>query len=266
MATLLAAMFAVTASIPAMAVSASSRCGFTTLIAVRGSDEAGGSGTANGGRTYGSGGWGATLGELIGYANREPNVPIYTEAVSYPAVILNWSDPFNQNYINSVNAGMTNLRNEIENMAVGCPSTNIVLAGYSQGAHVITRVLSAATATAFPTSALSASARAHIKAVVLFGNPTFTPGEPYDWSGSGGGRGIFADPAGSLTPYRTLAWLPPAYSAKGYLPIVRSYCLAGDMFCQSNANGLTIHASYKSNATVMRDAWLFIHNWLVSND
>lgn len=50
------------------------------------------------------------------------------------------------------------------------------------------------------------------------------------------------------------------------MPIVRSYCLPGDMFCQGNANGLSIHGSYKSNSAVMRDAWLFNYNWLVSND
>lgn len=253
-------------SAPAAAISGSTRCGFTTLVALRGSDEAAGGGSGNGGRTYASGGWGATLGELVGYANREPSVPIYTEAINYPAVIINWSKPLDQNYNNSVNIGMTNLRNEIENLASTCPSTNIVLAGYSQGAHVITRVLSGATAAAFPTTPLSVNARTHIKAVVLFGNPTFTPNEPYNWNGSGSGRGIFADPAGSLTPYRTLAWLAPAYSTKGYLPIVRSYCVAGDMFCQSNASGAAIHSGYKANSTLMRDAWIFTYNWLVSND
>jgi pimeloyl-ACP methyl ester carboxylesterase len=253
-------------SAPASAVPGPSRCGFTTLLTLRGSDEAAGTGSSNGGRTYASGGWGATLGELVGYANREPSVPIYTEAIAYPAVIVNWANPVDQNYVNSVNAGMANLRNEIEDLAARCPSTNIVLAGYSQGAHVVTRVLSSAAAAAYPTTPLSANARAHIKAVVLFGSPAFTPNEPYNWSGSGGGRGLFADPAGSLAPYRTLTWLAPAYSAKGYMPIVRSYCLPGDMFCQGNANGLAIHGSYKSNSAVMRDAWLFNYNWLVSND
>lgn len=253
-------------SAPASAIPGPSRCGFTTLIALRGSDETAGTGSSNRGRTYASGGWGATLGELVGYANREPSVPIYTEAVVYPAVILNWANPVDQNYVNSVNAGMTNLRNEIEDLAATCPSTNIVLAGYSQGAHVITRVLSSATAAAYPTTQLSTNARAHIKAVVLFGSPAFTPNETYDWSGSGRAQGFLADPAGSLTPYRTLTWLAPEYSTKGYMPIVRSYCLPGDMFCQGNGNGLAIHGSYKSNATVMRDAWLFTYNWLVSND
>lgn len=253
-----------TAVDPAPAVLGTDRCGFTTLIAVRGSDEAAESGTSNGGRTYASGGWGETLGEFVGHARREPNVPVYAEAINYPAVILDWSNPQSQNYVNSVNIGVSNLRAEIESLASSCPHTNIVLAGYSQGAHVITRVLSDATAPAFPHTPLTPNARAHITAVALFASPSFTPGETYNWSGSGAGRGIFSEPAGSLGGYTKVAWIAPAYSTKAPLTKVRSYCLPGDMFCQGNASGYSIHGSYKANSSVMRDAWLFTFNWLVT--
>ena len=104
----------------------------------------------------------------------------------------------------------------------------------------------------------------NIKAVALFASPSFTPGELYNWTGSGSGRGVFGEVTGSLSNYTTLAWIAPAYSEKGFLPKIRSYCLPGDMFCQSNIAGRTVHESYKSNSAVMRDAWLFSFNWLVT--
>lgn len=181
-------------------------------------------------------------------------------------MIIDWLNPLNQNYVNSVNIGISNLRGEIENLASNCPHTNILLAGYSQGAHVVTRVLSDATAPAFPSTPLSTNARAHIKAVALFASPSFTPGELYNWTGSGTGHGVFGEVAGSLSNYTELAWIAPAYSERAFLPKVRSYCLSGDMFCQANAGGYTIHGSYKSNSEVMSDAWRFSFNWLVTDE
>ncbi|WP_223360890.1 cutinase family protein [Leifsonia sp. ZF2019] len=232
------------------------------MVAVRGTSEPAGTGLSNGGRTYASGGVGSTVGQIVGYANREPNVPIYTEGLVYPAAV--YEDP-GTTYISSVNEGITNLHAEIENLASTCPSTNILLAGYSQGAHVIDAVLSKDHPPAFPVAPLSTNARAHIKAVALVASPTFRSGQPWNAAGSGTLDGMFPDPSGSLSDWTALQWNSD-YSGQTYQPIVRSWCFAGDAFCQGMwPEGMDIHASYASSEVPM-DAWLFIKSWITTDD
>src|SRR5260370_733498 len=87
---------------PAQALSSTTRCGFATMISLRGTNETAGTGSANAGRTYASGGAGATLNNLVGYAKSDPLLPVYQEAILYPAVALEWTSPLSSNYITSV--------------------------------------------------------------------------------------------------------------------------------------------------------------------
>lgn len=235
------------------------RCGFATIVGVRGSNEPAGTGTANGGRTYASGGLGFTINATIAGAQGDPNIPFYIEALNYPAVIL---DPGNQQattYLSSLNIGVTNLAGEVNNLATSCPSTNIVLVGYSQGAHVINNVLA--------NGYLTASAKNHISAVVLLASPTFHGGDRWNAPGAPTGNGTFGSSSWNLGGYQRQTYIPPDYRLD-YLPIVRSYCLSGDQFCQSNytAAGAAIHASYVTNASIANAAWGFIRGWLTDNN
>lgn len=250
---------------PAHADSTSQRCGLAILISVRGTNEAAGVGTSNSGRTYLSGGAGATLNNLVGYANREQNFPVYQESINYPAVALDFSNPQATNYISSLQYGTTNLVGEINNIIAACPYTNILLAGYSQGADVIDQAIGAYHNSSVAVPPLTASAMTHIASVMLFGDPSYRAGEAWGAVGNGTGNGVFAKPAGQFQNAKKLTWLAPSYTKLGYVTTVRSYCFTGDFFCQSTPTpaGVMVHASYgASNAIV--DAWVFTKNALTN--
>ncbi|MBE3078916.1 cutinase family protein [Clavibacter michiganensis subsp. michiganensis] len=97
----------------------------------------------------------------------EQNIPVYIEALRYPAVI--YPDLTNDGYIESERDGVIALRGEINSLATDCPDTTIQLAGYSQGAHIIGDVLSDRTQ-------LSVVARQNLDGVVLFGDPAYRAG------------------------------------------------------------------------------------------
>jgi hypothetical protein len=246
---------------PAEAKQANNRCGFAVIIGVRGSTEPAGTGTANDGRTYASGGLGPTINNLTAGALGDKTIPFWIEGLNYPAVMLDPNNKQAPSYIASLNKGVTNLRGEIEDLANSCPSTNIILGGFSQGAHVISSTLDE---TYMP---LSASAKNHISAVALFGSPTFHAGESINASGSGPSNGIFGlSGTPALANYKRLAW-NSSYTSQSLQPIVRSYCLSGDFFCQTNLtqNGLNIHQTYPTSPTMLA-AWSFIHGWIADND
>ncbi|MGO4299514.1 cutinase family protein [Leifsonia sp. RAF41] len=231
------------------------------IIGIRGTNEPAGTGTTNGGRTYVSGGLGDTVNAVTAGAGGDPEIPYWVEALNYPAVAMDPGNPQANNYQSSLEIGVANLRGEIENLASSCPASNIVLVGYSQGAQGITNVLSGAS------GSLTTNAKNHIGAVVMYGAPTFHFGESWN-AGTGVYNGIFGlSGTPALGNYKRLAWLPPSYSSQGMLPIIRSYCLAGDEFCQGNytAQGAAIHGSYAASSLTTA-GWGFIRGWLTDNN
>lgn len=265
----LAAIGGVLALVASVALSAGTaqadppaRCGFATQINVRGTGAVGGTGT---GFVYTSGGSDKTLNALSFQENLETDLPVYQEQLNYPAIALQWPNPQTNNYFTSVQTGITNLVGEINNLNATCPYTNILLAGYSQGADVIEQAIGAYHATVYSVPAITGSAFANINTVILFGDPDYRPGEAWDASGDGTGAGFIEKPAGQLSSITNATPLPPDYSTWGTATAVRSYCLPGDMFCQSNAAGLSIHQSYISNTAIMSDASSFVDSWLTSD-
>ncbi len=254
-------------AVPANAVPTTTRCGPITMISLRGTSEAAGSGTSNGGRTYASGGAGSTLGALIGYENREPNFPVYQEAINYPAVSVDVNNPQAQIYWDSVQYGVNNLANEINSLVTSCPHTNILVAGYSQGADVINNVLGFYHLQSISTPTLVPGVVDHIKSVMLFGDPSYRPGERWDAAGNGTGTGAFQKPAGQFNDITRLTWLPPSYTQQGYVTTVRSYCFTGDFFCQHTftSQGMVVHGSY-GTSSAMPDAWIFTMNTLTDTN
>lgn len=254
----LAAVAAIGVSLPAQAV-VGSRCGFATLIGVRGSAEPAGSGTTNGGRTYASDGLGNVIRNFAIGMQSDRNIPVHVEALNYPAVVLDPGNTQAASYVGSLSVGQANLMAEIENLAAACPQTNILLAGYSQGAEVIRLALTG--------GSLSAYAKSHIRSAVLFGAPTFHAGEAWNAPGSGSSSGLLGG-AGNpgYASYKQLTYVPPSYNL-GYLPVIRSYCLPGDYFCQTNltGQGMSVHESYLTSAFMLQ-AQLFMMGWLTDNN
>jgi hypothetical protein len=224
------------------------------LIYVRGTGEAAGVGSANGGRTYQYGGAGQVIGTqgFEGAMLADSMIPTYEEAILYPAVAFTTQ----ANYFQSEAVGVTQLRAEIENLVSTCgPAVNIQLAGYSQGAHVIGDVLDVTS----PTQ-LSAAAKHSIGGVVLWGDPTYRPGEAWDATGNGTLPGFFGSrAAGAFAPYVRTVWpwnSPGPYSTT----TVRSYCTAGDAWCQHQwPAGQAIHQNYNTAA-----GWPFVSQFLIA--
>lgn len=230
-------------------------CGLATLIIVRGSNEGKGSKTLTAdGYAYASGGYGR-LGVLVTQFLRDPTFYIYAESLKYPANIA--PSLSSLGYADSLNYGTSNLVGALKALAKRCPHSNILLAGYSQGAQVIGRVLSSPTS-----SILGKSVTDKIAAVVLEGDPTYYRDEAIDAAGSGTGQGLLniMRKRGSMDGWKGTRAGAGLSTTKLYQS-VRSYCYAGDYFCQTNltSKGSTIHGSYGTQAQGKR-----MHDYIVS--
>ena len=226
------------------------RCGPATIINVRGTNETAGTGTSNGGRTYQFGGAGQTLQTLRGIYRADQNIPVYEEALNYPAAV--WGVAPYLPFIASVHQGAVTLRAEIEDLAASCPTTNILLAGYSQGAQVIGDVLDYQSS-----PQLSANAKSHVVSIVLFGDSSYRPDPAIMAPGDGTNGGLFVRNVGAFRDWNTRI----AYSPTGgtyTVSKIRSYCWPGDQFCQAaGPSGSAIHASYGAPATAQA-GWTFL--------
>ncbi|KUI20768.1 cutinase [Mycobacterium sp. GA-1285] len=121
-------------------------------------------------------------------------------AVDYPA---------SRDFAVSTRAGAEDTRAHVQSTAVGCPATQMVLGGYSQGAAV----MDVATAAMPPTVA------PHVVAVALFGGP----------------RSSFAD---RLAP-GPLPSVGPEYAAKTI-----DLCVPNDPICFEGGRDMGAHVAY----------------------
>lgn len=249
---------ALAAAVPAFASANSDsgiRCGPATIVEARGTGEPAGVGSTNGGRTYSYNGLGPTLVSFAVAIGNDQEIPVHEEQLLYPAAVWNGvAAP----YLSSVAAGVTNLRAEIEDIAATCPYTNILLAGYSQGAQVIGDVLDNQTS-----PQLSNAAKQHITSVVFYGDPSYRPGEAWDAAGSGTGGGMFQRHAGAFSGYTAYMYATPTSPGPTWVSKIRSYCATGDEFCQNAwPAGDSIHHSY-SSTTYGNAGWAFMRNFLI---
>jgi hypothetical protein len=70
-----------------------------------------------------------------------------------------------------------------------------------------------------------------------------------------------------LAAYTRYIYATPQSTSPTNVPIIRSYCLPGDQFCQmgTGANAAAIHASYLGNATIQNDAYFHLRRFLIDN-
>ncbi|MGA5464318.1 cutinase family protein [Mycobacterium sp. NPDC050041] len=166
------------------------------------------------------------------------------EAVVYPATevpedggILDWSG-----FIDSVDDGSAALGSQYEAFVQQCPTTKVVLAGYSQGAMVVHRNLHALAASPNLAAALLIADGDRLPA-----DPTLNLGSVS--SVSGAGKGVAQDwPILAHAP----APLPPAVGSRTI-----SVCDLGDAVCDydpdaedtMNPLAVAVHTSYASTTT-----------------
>ena len=194
---------------------------------------------------------------------QKPGITIGTSAVSYPAVP--WLVSFKLNsawalyasvaytasavyknvignqYAFSVATGANDGSSDITHLAVRCPSTKIVVAGYSQGGQALRAAL----------RKLNNTTASHVRAVVLFGDAGFIPQEP--------GVSVIGDPQrqGKGIGVLNLGNVPLGSRFAGR---VLSDCKDTDPICQasySNSYTIGVHLTYGGSS----DAFL-VASWL----
>jgi hypothetical protein len=164
------------------------------------------------------------LGELI--AAKSPVPATYTELV-YPA---SWD------FDDSVSRGVSALTSLLNHAAVETPHRRHVLMGYSQGAWVIGEALipPARRTTGRDADELTPQAAAAITAVLLYGDPRFTAGEPFN--------------AGTYEPGRQSNNPRPPGQLKAWETRLKDYCAQGDIACQADGGTYIAHLAYLTNS------------------
>ncbi|SUA72830.1 Cutinase [Nocardia otitidiscaviarum] len=208
---LAAALVAGAAPATAAPLDAGDRCSSVYLIVARGSNEDPGPGA---------------MARLVTRIKEATDRPIEDIAVDYPATAESIPD-----YADSAAQGTAEVRRLLTDTVAKCPDREIVMLGYSQGAHVTGDAIAGGGGGGRlgpETPPVSAEVSDNVRAVIHMGDPRFVAGEPFD-VGTARRNGRF--PRGEdqrLTPF----------GAK-----IRSYCDAGDVFCDSGKIW-PVHYSY----------------------
>ncbi|KAJ5131166.1 uncharacterized protein N7515_007205 [Penicillium bovifimosum] len=152
------------------------------------------------------------------------------EAINYPAC-GGQSSCGGVNYSASVAQGIAAVASAVNSYNSQCPSSKLVLVGYSQGAEIMDAALCGGgvpnqgyTNTAVQ---LSASAVNMVKAAILMGDPLFKAGLSYE-VGTCAAGGFDARPSGFYCPSASK---------------IQSYCDSSDPYCCNGNNGAT-HQGY----------------------
>ncbi|KAH8768507.1 carbohydrate esterase family 5 protein [Hyaloscypha finlandica] len=153
-----------------------------------------------------------------------------SEAINYPAC-GGQSSCGSVSYANSVIQGINAVVSQVNSFNAQCPSTKLVLVGYSQGGQIFDDAFCGGgdtnegyTNTAVP---LSASAVNMIKAAIFMGDPRYIYGLSYD-VGTCTAHGFAPRPAGFSCPSASK---------------IKSYCDASDPYCCNGSNAAT-HQGY----------------------
>ncbi|HEX4420416.1 MAG TPA: cutinase family protein [Kofleriaceae bacterium] len=200
-------------SAPESAESATSQaattCAAVHIITARASTEAPGEGIT-----------GALVDQIISTSHQT----ITRASVNYPATLTN--------YPSSSAQGVAALTQLLTAEVQACPNEKIVLAGYSQGAHVILDVLGGGGGGALgaTTSPISSSIASHVVAAVSFGDPRHVVSQSFDL-GTSHHNGLYPR---TTTELGVLS---------GFAPKIQAYCDTNDEFCDSGLS-LTVHLTY----------------------
>ncbi|KAF9894905.1 hypothetical protein FE257_004527 [Aspergillus nanangensis] len=147
------------------------------------------------------------------------------EAIDYPAM-GHECNPY------SVQKGAQAVADQVTRFVNDCPDTQIVLVGYSQGAHIIDDAMCGGgdphMGIADPVAPVPRDVGAHVKAMIWMGSPRHTPGAPYN-VGSSQSNGF--DPR------------PKGQTCGPYNGIIQSYCDQNDPYC-SNGHDEDLHFAY----------------------
>lgn len=185
-----------------------------------------------------------------------------TTALSYPAVAVEEviGSGTGETYRSAVVDGVTALRAEVDRLVYACPGTRFLLVGYSQGAHVISQFLEGLDSR----GRFDGAVVERIAGIALFGSPRFTPGDGPVIDQSVVGRNAYDRVRRGLFWPQGKVRSPSILSATPYRSISRSYCLGGDIICQTPGPGAaerldrktSPHYHYTDRSTEDAARWL----------
>ena len=212
---------------------AEARCAGIQVIGVRGSTE-----PQNGSRLL------KPIGDALAAAF--PGQVSYTE-LDYPATIRHFVPPADIDLGDSPSIGVTRLVNLLNAAARRHPDRCFILLGYSQGAQVVGDALVPPSLRVCGREAgeISWAASARIGAIMLFGDPRFTAGEPFN--------------AGTFDPGREGLYPRPAGALDRYANRLQNYCARDDVTCQGKGGTLQAHTSYFRNSMPTEAVAFAIH-------
>lgn len=184
-------------------------CTAVQIITARASTEAPGEGIT-----------GALVDQIISSSTQT----ISRAAVDYPATL--------NNYASSSLQGINALKTQLSNAVSACPTQKIVLAGYSQGAHVVLDVLGGGQGGSLGTATppIDPTIGSHVTAVATFGDPRHVVNQSFDL-GTSTRNGIFPR---SSTQLQVLS---------NYAARIHAWCDRNDEFCDSGFS-LNVHLTY----------------------
>ncbi|CDM34821.1 CAZyme family CE5 [Penicillium roqueforti] len=173
-------------------------------------------------------GYGSSITVVNGLLNAYPGST--AEAISYPAC-GGQSSCGSVSYSNSVAQGIAAVASAVNSYNTQCPSTKLVLVGYSQGGEIMDAALCGGGVPnqGYSNSAvqLSTSAVNMVKAAIFMGDPLYVAGLSYD-VGTCAARGFDARPSGFFCPSASK---------------IQSYCDSTDPYCCNGSNAAT-HQGY----------------------
>ncbi len=138
---------------PQLVPHASASCPGVEVVFARGTDEPPGVGKVGG--------------AFVSALREQTRKSVGAYAVNYPA---------NKDFLAATN-GANDASTHLQQMAVNCPNTKLVLGGYSQGAAVVDIVTAAPISGLGYRQPLPPQAADHVAAVALFGNPSGRAGQ-----------------------------------------------------------------------------------------
>lgn len=145
----------------------------------------------------------------------------------------------------SVSKGVDNLVAEVNWLANYCGNGHrVILLGHSQGAQVVLDAVSS--------GRMTNKALERIKAVAVYGDPTYQPNRPYN-AGDTTAKGVFT------RGYQSMRFLDDYETSSG-APKIRSACYNGDAFCDRglSSDAIDIHSSYLNSAARLSASY----NWI----
>ena len=202
---MLTAMLAGSFGAPASAKAADNSCPAVEVVFARGTNE-----------TPGVGATGQSFVDAL--TARLPGKAVDVYGVNYPA---------SMNFGQAAD-GIADASNKIQSVAASCPSTQIVLGGYSQGAAVAGYTTTDTVPAGFDlpagiTGPMSPAVAPHVAAVVLFGTPDTWVMNLLDRSA------------------------PPITIGQSYIAKTVQLCATGDPVCFPGGLDRSAHSSYKNN-------------------